>query len=361
MKTSQRSRLLVVSMALLLAGCSSEKPASPDPPVPPASAPSGDPAAATAQPQTPSSEPADAAEDRGEDDTPGPAAAEPAAGDAPAPMSLQQSLENELSPLPGDAMLAELGYVSPSDQVRSRLADPPGATRLSQQSSLWIDLRGKRVFVDGYIAQREAYLEMFACPAETKEHESIVGVIAQSSEVHAALLAVGAMPGTPVRWDTEYVPATGQPIRVWVMWHDEQGQFQSTDARQWIRHVGTEDSLELDWVFVGSSIWRDPSDGREYYQANGGEMICVSNFSTAMMDLPVQSSDQNNALLFDAFTERIPPVGTPVRLILVPLPDPAAQSNESPTAADASLPATPASDAAPPTADLLPLKPTAQQ
>lgn len=350
----------MVAVALLLAGCSAEKPAPPEPPAAATNGANGVPATSTAQPETTSSEPADATMERSATDAPAPATPEPAAADAAAPMSLQQSLENELPPLSGDAMLAELGYVSPTDQVRSRLADPPGATRLSQQSSLWIDLRGKRVFVDGYVAQREAYLEMFACPAETKEHESIVGVIAQSSEVHAALLAVGATPGTPVRWDTEYVPATGQPIRVWVMWHDEQGKFHSTDARQWVRHVGTEDSLELDWVFVGSSIWRDPSDGREYYQANGGEMICVSNFSTAMMDLPVQSSDQNNALLFDAFTDRIPPVGTPVRLVLVPLPDPTDQASKSPAAGDSAA-ATPANAAAPPTADLLPLKPAAPQ
>jgi hypothetical protein len=262
-------------------------------------------------------------------------------------LSLQQSLENEPPPVDGDTMLAELGYVSPSDKVRATLADPPGATRLSQKSSLWVDVKGKRVFVDGYVAQREAYLEMFACPAETKEHESIVGVMAQSEEVHAALLAIGAKQGTPVRFDTEYIPATGQPIRIWVMWYDEQGQFQTSDARRWVRQAGTEDSLELDWVFVGSSFWKDPSDGKVYYQANAGEMICVSNFSTAMMDLPIESSDANNQLLFDAYTPRIPPQGTPVRLMLVPIA-------ESASAADGESLASPADQ--PPQAELLPLK-----
>jgi|GEM_PF-1329654 len=278
----------------------------------------------------------------------GDAASEDLAPSSDRPQSLQAALDNEPPPVDGDTMLAELGYVSPSDKVRAALADPPGATRLSQKSSLWVDVKGKRVFADGYIAQREAYLEMFACPAETKEHESIVGVLAQSEEVHAALLAVGAKQGTPVRFDTEYIPATGQPIRIWVMWYDEQGQFQTTDARRWVRHVGTEDSLKLDWVFVGSSLWKDPTDGRVYYQANAGEMICVSNFSTALMDLPVESSDANNQLLFDAFTPRIPPQGTPVRLMLVPI------AESEPAEEEAAEPATAAEQ--PPTVELMPRK-----
>ena len=34
--------------------------------------------------------------------------------------------------------------------------------------------------------------------------------------------------------------------------------------------------------------------------------------------VPIRSSDSNAVLLFEAFTERIPPLGTPVTLILTP-------------------------------------------
>jgi hypothetical protein len=37
-----------------------------------------------------------------------------------------------------------------------------------------------------------------------------------------------------------------------------------------------------------------------------------------MLDLPIESSQSNEALLFRAFTERIPPLGTPVTLLLTP-------------------------------------------
>ncbi|MEX0978835.1 MAG: YdjY domain-containing protein, partial [Pirellulales bacterium] len=54
------------------------------------------------------------------------------------------------------------------------------------------------------------------------------------------------------------------------------------------------------------------------YLAESGDFICVSNFPSAMLDLPVKSSQANESLLYEAFTDRIPPVGTRVRLVLTP-------------------------------------------
>jgi hypothetical protein len=45
-------------------------------------------------------------------------------------------------------------------------------------------------------------------------------------------------------------------------------------------------------------------------------LICVSNFPSATLDIPVASPEQNAELLFDAFTDRIPPLGTEVYLLL---------------------------------------------
>ena len=73
-----------------------------------------------------------------------------------------------------------------------------------------------------------------------------------------------------------------------------------------------------DWVFAGSGFWKDPDTGKSYYRAEGGEVICVSNFPTAMLDILVESSQSNDALSFEAFTENIPPRYTPVRVYLVP-------------------------------------------
>src|SRR6056297_189485 len=164
---------------------------------------------------------------------------------------------------------------------------------------------------------------MFACPAQTKEHESVVAVLAAAHEVHAALLAIGAQSGTPVSFSPKFVPPTGQRIRVWVLWRDDEGTVQTSDAKRWVQKTGTKQHLKLDWVFTGSRYWTDPSDGKRYYEADSGDLICVSNFGSAMMDLPTKSSKETGNLQFMANKDLVPEPTTPVRLILVPIPVPA--------------------------------------
>ena len=123
-------------------------------------------------------------------------------------------------------------------------------------------------------------------------------------------------PGKPVSFDPEYRPATGPRIRVTMRWTDADGAVQEADARGWIRNTRTGKALETDWVFAGSAFWTDPADGREYYQADGGDLLCVSNFPTATLDLPIESSQSNEALLFEVFKERVPKRETPVEMIL---------------------------------------------
>lgn len=341
----------ILSIAPLFAACRSETPPPPAPATPESGVPE-----VPAAPEPPAAPPNEAATTSTPPATPlppamlSPAGADQTTADKPErrlagpddgptadpklpPGSLAEALaaqskmgESEAAKT-AEQTLEEGGYVSPTQQVQATLADPPNATRISQVSSLWVDPQNRRVIVDGYVAQQEAYLEMFGCSAETKEHESVVAVIAKASEVHAALLAIGVNPGKPVAFQPEYVAASGPRIRIWVLWRDPMGQVQVMDARQWIRRTGTEETLDRDWVFAGSTWWTDPQDGEEYYQADSGEMICVSNFGTAMLDLPIPSSDSNSALQFETFKERIPPRGTPIRLVLVPLPEPAADAS----------------------------------
>ena len=106
-----------------------------------------------------------------------------------------------------------------------------------------------------------------------------------------------------------------------VVWKDEQGKRQTARAQDWIRDSQTDEAMKHPWVFAGSGFWNDEETGKEYYQAEGGDFICVSNFATAMLDLPIESSQLNDTLMYHAFTERIPPRGTIVTLILTPKPE----------------------------------------
>lgn len=264
---------------------------------------------------------------------------------------------------------------------------PEGQVPLNPQKTVLIDAARKRVFLKAKVVLREGVLEMFACLAGTKEHESVVAVETEAYVIHAALLAVGAEPGQPVQFDPEYRPPQGQPIDIFVNWTDEDGRPYRVPAQYWMRHTTRryyleplaalpedltlpEDSelrydekrqqliwfgpmeeqdlynlralsqdeefekliqkfyddsqsrqMEADFVFAGSGFFEE-EDGTKYYLAESGNLICVANFSDAIIDVSIKSESSNDALLFEPYTERIPELGTDVLVELVPRFDP---------------------------------------
>ncbi len=204
------------------------------------------------------------------------------------------------------------------EATRQGNAAGDGLIRLSPKDACWVDPKRKQVIIDGEVCLREGYLEMFACIKGTKEHESVVALNSPAYVIHAGLLAVGAKVGHPVMFRPSYQPAAGTEIEVFVQWRDEDGKPKQSRAQEWVRQVESQQAMPHAWVFAGSSFWTDPQTGRRYYRAEGGEVICVSNFPTAMLDLPIKSTQANEELLFEAFTEHIPPLGTKVRVVLAP-------------------------------------------
>lgn len=201
-------------------------------------------------------------------------------------------------------------------------ATPEGATPLHTGVKAWLDAKRKLVIVDGEVCLREGQLEMFACPRNTKEYESVVVVDALPGLIHHALVKLGAKPGSPTKFDP-YTPASGTPIDVHVVWVDDAGKQHAVRAQDWIKDVKTGKAMDRSWVFGGSRFVKNEDNERTIYEADEGDFICVANFSTASIDIPVKSSQENSLLNFAAFTEKIPPVKTRVRLVLAPQMSPA--------------------------------------
>jgi hypothetical protein len=220
----------------------------------------------------------------------------------------------------GTLFLATASGTACGDEPAEAADRHPELRRLSDTDEIWLDKAGGRVVVGGEIAMAEGAIEVFACPRQTKEHEAVVATRCPARLVHAGLLAIGLEPGHPVSFDPDYEPAEGPGVKVLVRWHDADGNQRERPAQELIRNTKTGGQLEAEWVFAGSSFWVDPADGTRHYQADGGDMICVSNFPSAMLDLPIASSESNAALLFEAFPERVPPPGTVVDLILSAAP-----------------------------------------
>lgn len=198
--------------------------------------------------------------------------------------------------------------------VVDRFEEPKDCKLLHRENRIWINRDEQVVILDGYVVQREVPLELFACPIGTKEHEAIVAVFARAQLVHAGLLAINAKPGSTATFEP-FKPAHGTTVRVYVLWMGTDGKTNGTLAQNWIRRSGTKKSMHWDWVFAGSKLYKD-EDGNEHYLGDSGELISVSNFATSTMDVSVRSEQSNANLIFEAFTQRIPPKYSPVRLVL---------------------------------------------
>lgn len=213
--------------------------------------------------------------------------------------------------------------VEPAEEVpfaKQQFQPPVGLKRFIKGRDIWLDVKRKRILIDGVVCLREGQLEMFACPKRTKEHESVIAVNCLAREAHAGLIVVGGVSGHPARFAPEYSPATGTIIDIVILWRDTDGKKHHTNAQNWVRNVKTRKVMKYNWVFAGSGFWVDPTNGEKFYHGDSGDFICVSNFPSATLDLPVESSQANSNLLYESFTENIPAKGTPVRLVLTPRP-----------------------------------------
>jgi hypothetical protein len=258
-----------------------------------------------------------------------------------------------------------------------------GATALNPQKSVYLDKANGRLLLKTRVCLREGILEMLICKAKTKEHESVLTIDTDAYVVHAALLALGAKAGRPVRFQPEYHPPEGERIDIRLNWVDAEGKAQRVEGQKWVRGMtrryfvepleklpeglklakdsdlkydpdrkeifwfGTmslqqldillklsDDEMlqaalrkihkesqprEMDAEFIfGGSGFHEAKDGTKYYMAEGGNLVCVANFSDAMIDVSIRSSDVNAEASFEPYTERIPPLGTPVIVELIP-------------------------------------------
>jgi len=203
--------------------------------------------------------------------------------------------------------------------ARAQEPAPVRKVQVGDKPGVWLEVAGpaRRVLIDAEVVKREGELEEFLCRARTKEHESILKADIDARDAHKALLLAGVESGAPVQFAPVYKAATGGKVKVSVRLTGDDGKVTEVSARSWVKHRKNNKELDTDWVFAGSKILDDMNvPGRKLYLANDGDVICLSNFDTAMLDLPVASSKDNANLDFEAWTDRIPKLGTKVTVVL---------------------------------------------
>jgi hypothetical protein len=222
--------------------------------------------------------------------------------------------------------------------------------RVVQMKHLRVDLTKRTVTIDAAVCQPTYALEFLLCQGEGKTYESLLTTAAQPSHVHAALLLLGLTPGKPARWSSEgegrFIPPRGAELTIAFHWKDKDGRAREADASDWLTSPakdksgpagGPENGVRSPrddikgtdpirpppglraiktWVFVGSEVW--PS-GRYAADQDGG-IICVANLREAVIDVPFESANALEGREFAPNAAAVPPAGTPVEVVLTPLP-----------------------------------------
>jgi len=190
---------------------------------------------------------------------------------------------------------------------------------------LRVDLAKRRISMDAEVCLRSGALELLVCGKGTKEHESVMSTRAKASHLHAGLLLLGLTPGKPAEWvmlegddHGRALPPRGAALGIAFRWREPGGRVTQVDASKFLACGNKKGPMPDEWIFVGSDIFADGT----YWADSEGEILCVANFASAVIDVPFKNPNKQAQQMMDfvANTDAIPAVGTPVEVIIVPKP-----------------------------------------
>lgn len=210
---------------------------------------------------------------------------------------------------------------TPKSDANSKLIEAPGLKGVVMEVR---PDKSRRLLIATEVCLREGALEVLLCKKGTKEHEAILKVDIDAQELHKLLLLAGAEAGKPTQFvdpKTEmpaYKPATGTKINMTVHYTKDGKPF-THPVQDWVWDSKKKASIAHGWVFAGSIIIEDPDTGKKFYGANSGDIISISNFPYAMLEIPSEISKDDAQLTFEAKTDKIPPLGSKVWLIMEPV------------------------------------------
>jgi hypothetical protein len=193
-------------------------------------------------------------------------------------------------------------------------------TEIGKNVFLEVEGEARRVIVQSAVCLREGPLEGLLTRKTTKEHEYILAAECDARHIHTALILARGKPGSPVVFLPKYTPAHGSRIKVSLRYR-KAGKQVTVPAREWIRESKGKKLLDQEWVFGGSRFVPNEEDKNKppVYLANFGDLICLCNMDTAMLDLGAKSPKKFEDRLYEANTEKIPARDTAVEVILEPV------------------------------------------
>jgi hypothetical protein len=208
--------------------------------------------------------------------------------------------------------------------------DTSARTRaLSPYDGITIRLASRTVEVQAWTCRDSGAIIQIACATNTREHESLLVVAPQPSEIRAALHMAGFTEGSPGRWirqdnESRFVPPTGAAVDISVRCEPESGQFVEVPISYWMRHADDVTTPPGNtWIFGGSHLAETPAwvGGEAQLAADlTGSVIGLATFGDEVLGFPLGFTDpaEGDPPPWLIRTPRVPPIGTPVTLLLRP-------------------------------------------
>lgn len=212
---------------------------------------------------------------------------------------------------PEPAPARDAAPASPTPTVPAPVADDV----VSLFKTMGVTLVPERgaVEVSGWVNMQSGLVEVFACSPGGKTHESVVVLDCVPRGLHAALLAIGLQPGTPVEEGTEsdYRAPTGDGVEIWVRWNDADGKPCRARAESWIWDHAEQRAMPASaWIFAGSFEQKGP-DGSDVYAADYiKSLVTTYHDATSILENPLPGGIDDT--LYYSNERAVPPVGTPV-------------------------------------------------
>ncbi len=199
--------------------------------------------------------------------------------------------------------------------------DAPGSPqkkpdRANYADHVVIDWRFPLVELEARVVLRAGPLELLACSPGTREHESILQIPAKPLRVFEALGLIGLTPGSPVRYDAakdQWIAPTGDRLLLRVLAEFPFGKATAPveawllDLKDRSRKIGA-----IPWVFAGSDRLEDGAFGADV----DGTIVCVVDFSSALMTVGEAHSADDEVLWLGADPAFVPREGTRCSLLI---------------------------------------------
>lgn len=219
--------------------------------------------------------------------------------------------------------------------------------RVVRLPGLAVDVSERCIDVDGTVCLGEGSLELVACTAGSKEHESIVAIEAKAMHLHTALLLLGARNGNPAMrrrvedgegWRWVDLPPRGGLVDVSLVIANEAGEPVERPIRDFIKPAddgsGSPSGEKAKrfptgpFLFAGSRLVGGGAGPRRYASDSSGNVVSISTFGDELLCLSGVHGHEDEALPWQVDPAHLPAVGTKVVLRLRPRPGPGSDGAE---------------------------------